>query len=291
MQRLPYIHSFTVTQNYVVVAAAPLTWDLVKVMVAEPIMQSIRWEPKEPTVIYVMRLDGTGSIRTFNAEAFFAFHHVNGFEAGTGTSASSLLHFDVVANDMASGQIPATGLTVANLLNVSARDRLIARAELRRYTLDLSASPAEEGAGFANYTTFPLLDMQTGRNSTIVELPTINPSRASKPHCFVYLWAPHLGGAPTFGAMGLIKKDVCNATAPVLAWKVANHFPAEAVFVPRPGGAEEDDGMLLTVVWDGDEEKTYLALIDPATMETHAALYCEGHAMSFGIHGRFFPRD
>jgi hypothetical protein len=48
--------------------------------------------------------------------------------------------------------------------------------------------------------------------------------------------------------------------------------------------------VLLTVVWDGDAEKNYLALIDPLTMETRAALYCEGHVMSFGIHGRFFPR-
>ena len=43
---------------------------------------------------------------------------------------------------------------------------------------------------------------------------------------------------------------------------MANHFPNEPVFVPRSLTAEEDDGVVLSVVWDGDKRASYLVIID-----------------------------
>lgn len=291
VKRLPYIHSFTVTQNYVVLAAAPLTWDLAKVMVAESILKSVSWRPHDGTDIYVMRLDGQGEVKKYTASAFFAFHHVNGYEERVG-SASTIV-FDIVANGMDSGGIPAAGLTVANLLDPSLRDGLLATAELRRYTLNLSS------VGFVDYTKFSVIDAE-GRNSTVFELPTVNPKVHGTKHCIVYLWAPHMSGASDFGTLGLIKKNVCNDSEPVLTWQINGHFPSEPVFVPRPFDndsnmpLEEDDGVVTSVVYDGVKKANYLLILDAKTMTTTASLYCRGnwsHVMSFGIHGRFFPAD
>lgn len=37
--------------------------------------------------------------------------------------------------------------------------------------------------------------------------------------------------------------------------------------MPRPGGGKEDDGVLLSVVLDGNFEKSYLVYIDAQTMQ------------------------
>ena len=288
VKRLPYIHSFTVTENYVILAAAPLTWDLAKVMVADSILKSVSWRPEDGTTIYVMRLDGSGGVKQYTSDAFFAFHHVHGWEGG-----NAELSFDVVANDMSGGGIPAQGLTVENLLDPERRNQMLASAELRRYVLDLT-----QVGGHVNYTTFPITDTQ-GRNSTVFELPTVSPSLPAGSHyCFVYLWVPHAAGSSRFGDLALMKKNVCNASAPALTWQVEGHFPSEPIFVPRQTeegereSLDEDDGIVTSVVWDGEKKANYLLLLNAKTMTTQATLYCEGewsHSMSFGIHGHFFP--
>ena len=289
IKRMSYVHSFTVTQNYVIIAAAPLTWELAKVMVAQPILSALKWVKDDPTIIYVMRLDGTGGVTEYTVASFFAFHHANGYET------DDRIVFDVIANNMDSGKVPVAGLTVANLLNASTRNDLLANSELRRYTL---TAPMSDGGhnryvGVVNVTRFSLTDAN-GANSEVVELPTVNPNVKGLKHCFVYMWAPHLADNTSFGHLGLIKKNLCIADhVPVQTWQVDNHFPSEPIFVPKPNSVDEDDGVVLTVVWDGNEAKNYLAVIDGQTMETLAMLYCTGdwkHVMSFGIHGRFFNR-
>ena len=95
-----------------------------------------------------------------------------------------------------------------------------------------------------------------------------------------------------------MKKNVCNASAPALTWQVEGHFPSEPIFVPRQTeegereSLDEDDGIVTSVVWDGEKKANYLLLLNAKTMTTQATLYCEGewsHSMSFGIHGHFFP--
>ena len=34
-------------------------------------------------------------------------------------------------------------------------------------------------------------------------------------------------------------------------WARDNHYPTELTFVPSPHGSEEDDGVLLTIAYDG----------------------------------------
>ena len=117
IKKMSYIHSFSVTKNYVIIAAAPLTWELAKVMVAKSLLNSLKWSEDDPTIIYVMRLDGTGGVTEYSVESFFAFHHLNAFELN-----DEQIIFDVVANNMESGKIPVAGLTVQNLLNASVRN-------------------------------------------------------------------------------------------------------------------------------------------------------------------------
>ena len=72
MKRLPYIHSFTVTENFVVLVACPLYWQIRKLMFARPVLDDLDWQPSDGSTIYVMKLDGKGKPLQFKTDAFFA---------------------------------------------------------------------------------------------------------------------------------------------------------------------------------------------------------------------------
>ena len=63
---------------------------------------------------------------------------------------------------------------------------------------------------------------------------------------------PHQRCAPQAGDTfysQLIKLDVQSGTT--LLWREEGTFPGEPIFVPRPDGDREDDGILLSVVLAG----------------------------------------
>ncbi|CAG8679156.1 10662_t:CDS:1, partial [Scutellospora calospora] len=74
----------------------------------------------------------------------------------------------------------------------------------------------------------------------------------------------------------------------VAMWGSENHYPSEAVFVPRPGKInDEDDGVLLSIVFDSENNKSLLLILDARTMnELARADLPQVVPLSFG-HGAF----
>lgn len=64
--------------------------------------------------------------------------------------------------------------------------------------------------------------------------------------------------------------------------------PNEAVFVPRPGGDGEDDGVLLSVALNSHTRRSCLLALDARTMSECARAYVP-HVVHFHFHGDFFP--
>jgi len=62
----------------------------------------------------------------------------------------------------------------------------------------------------------------------------------------------------------------------------------EMFFVPRPGAEAEDDGVLVTVVFDGELKKSYLLLLDGQTFEEINRSYLPKF-VPFSFHGNWFP--
>ena len=68
-------------------------------------------------------------------------------------------------------------------------------------------------------------------------------------------------------------------------WSAAPRgFVSEPVMVPRPGGSAEDDGWVLTVVWNGARCASDLVILDAATMEELATIALP-LALPYGLHG------
>lgn len=116
------------------------------------------------------------------------------------------------------------------------------------------------------------------------DLPRINPHYALKPHRYVYTVLDR--GHSSF-LDGIGKTDM--VTGETAVWEYARHTPGEPIFVPAPGnGKEEDDGVILCVVLDGDAGSSYLLCLDAKTMkELGRALV--GVPVGFGFHGTHLP--
>merc|ERR1712105_184486 len=89
-----------------------------------------------------------------------------------------------------------------------------------------------------------------------LEFPTINNDYNGKRNRYVYGWI-----SIDYWRLTLIKKDLDNSLNDK-TWSVDSHYPGEMFFVPRPGAEKEDDGVLLTIVFDGEQKLSYLLILD-----------------------------
>jgi all-trans-8'-apo-beta-carotenal 15,15'-oxygenase len=70
-------------------------------------------------------------------------------------------------------------------------------------------------------------------------------------------------------------------------WSAAPRgFVSEPLMVPRPGSSQEDDGWVLTVVWNGGRDASDLVILDAASMAEVAVLPLP-LALPHGLHGSF----
>ena len=65
-------------------------------------------------------------------------------------------------------------------------------------------------------------------------------------------------------------------------------YMSEPIFLPDPDGKEEDDGVLLTQVYDGVRRETALLVLNAKNMEVLAEAWT-GHRSPMDFHGGWFP--
>ena len=126
------------------------------------------------------------------------------------------------------------------------------------------------------------------------EFLNVNPRCLRKEHRWVYALAGHVYEPGS----SIVKIDAASAGggggADVVArWgPIDGQIPSEPVFVPRPGGTMEDDGVLITVVVDksdaaGADGASYALVLDGQTME-EVARVAAPDVVNFGLHNHWF---
>jgi carotenoid cleavage dioxygenase-like enzyme len=249
-----YMHSFAMTQQYLVLAEFPLVVHPLRLAFSgRPFIQNYRWEPERGVRFHVVEKDSGRVVRTASGDPFFAFHHVNAFEDGDSLVIDVVVHADAAIID----QFYLDGLRSAKSVTATgriARLRLSASGEVTRESL----------------------------SDTPLELPRFNYARAAgKRHRYVYGVGCRIAG--NF-LDSLVKLDLDEGAAG--AWFEEGCYPGEPVFVPS-GGVDEDDGVILSVVLDVRRAASFLLILDAATFRELARADVPHH-ITFGFHGNYF---
>lgn len=254
-----YVHSFAITERYVVVAIFPLVVNpLALLLGGKPFIENYHWRPELGLRIAVMSL-ADGTIRgEYTAPATFAFHHINAYDDG-----------DQITMDMCA--YPDADVVQAFYLDrLRAGDPLpVPRAV--RYRIDLAGGGVD---------VTPLSDQP-------LDLPRINYGRHNaRPYTYAYGCSTEAGVSPFFDR--LCKLDVTSGE--VRTWHSDGCYPGEPVFVQAPPSdvpnAAEDDGVVLSVVLDTAAGRSLLLVLDAASF-TELARAEVPHPIPYGFHGQY----
>jgi len=161
--------------------------------------------------------------------------------------------------------------------NKTARDALNANTQhppqrTWRYVLHMS------GALKGQVTHEPL-----GMPMRATEFPKINMDYSGKPYCTYYA-TENFHNDKEYASQAIVKHNIC--TGKRQWWFRENWYSSEALFVPQPGGGEED-GVLLFTSTHGPDKLTHLVLADAHTMESLVEVPMP-FTMTFSTHGEWF---
>lgn len=260
----PYMHSYGVTPNYVVMPIN-LGMGLDPNCTSSGVLCGLvaRWQG-----LHVV--DKDGKVQVFDTEPFYHVHIVNAFENATGVT------LDVGGYDQAPFSVSGA-LDIQMYLNKTQRDANPVRAVMRRVHMHLSGP-------LAGKATFQLFDKVPGSHTDFFRL---NPNNIGLPYCYYYgtqWWHDSVN----YANMAIMKHDLCTDTTTY--WTATDHYVGEPFFIPNPSATDEDDGVVIFVALDGPNRRSKLVTIDAKTMTEveGASIELKTH-IPFTAHGNFFP--
>uniref|UniRef100_A0A8C6P6B6 Beta-carotene oxygenase 1 n=1 Tax=Nothobranchius furzeri TaxID=105023 RepID=A0A8C6P6B6_NOTFU len=285
-----YYHSFGMTENYIIFIEQPFKLDILKMATAY--MRGVNWAscmkyaPEENTLIHLVdRKTGKEASIKYSTGSMVVYHHVNAFED------EGHVVFDVIAyND--------TDLYEMFYLNrmkedAASQGRDYSRPSYRRFVLPLhsdKSSAVGENLVKLTYTTASAVKEKEGKLTCqaevlYLELPRINYDFNGKKHQFVY------GNIVEKSASTKQIAKFDTETKTMLHWEETNYCPSEGVFVPRPNGESEDDGVVLSsVVNSNPGQPGFLLVLDGRTFKEVARAYVNTELYK-DVHGLFIPHD
>lgn len=254
-----YLHSFGMSSRYLVIAEFPFVVNPMALLLwLRPYIENFRWKPGRGTRFHVVERATGRAVGSYEADPFFAFHHVNAFEDGDD------LVVDLVGYDDAS----IIDAFYVNRLEDATNELPV--GTLRRFRLPVSGRKRPVVA----QTLSP----------TCIELPSVDYARMSMRADLRYVYGVGLHDRQGFYDQ-LVKVDLADGST--RTWHEPGHYPGEGVFVGRPGRTAEDDGVVLSVVLDAAAGTSFLLVLDARTF-TEVARAELPHPVLFGYHGQFY---
>jgi carotenoid cleavage dioxygenase len=209
------------------------------------------WNPDHGARVGLLPREGEADdIRWFEVDLCYVYHPLNAFEDADGHVVIDVIRHPKMFDRDRLG--PNDGAT-----------------RLDRWTFDLAAGVVKEET----------LD------DTYAELPRVDERLVGRPHRYGYAIA--FGGPMHHG--GAVKYDLRAGTATHRSYG-PDRFTDELVFVPRSPDAGEDDGWLLSYVYDGATDRSDLVVLaaDDFTGDPVATVHLP-QRVPYGFHGNWMP--
>ncbi|CAM3319287.1 apocarotenoid-15,15'-oxygenase [Mycobacterium intermedium] len=232
--RLP--HDMAFTENYAILNDFPLFWDP---QLLEHDLHLPRYYPDMPSRFAVIpRRGDSADIRWFEADPTYVLHFTNAYEEGDEIVLDGF--FEGSPQPLKSGAGPAGKWE--KLFRFLALDRMDAR--LHRWRLNLVTGAVKEER----------------LSESITEFGVINADYATSKYRYTYAASGEPGW---FLFDGLVKHDLLTGSEERYALG-EGVFGSEAAMAPRVGSTAEDDGYLVTLTTDMNDDASYCLVFDAA---------------------------
>ncbi|OUC14825.1 MAG: Apocarotenoid-15,15'-oxygenase [Alkalinema sp. CACIAM 70d] len=257
-----FIHDFAITPNYCIFFQNPMQFNpLPFVFGLRGAGECLQFQPDRPTKMIVIPRDGRSAPQVLEARSGFVFHHANAFEE------NGQIVVDSICYDSLPSVEPGSDFRNTNF-------EALSPGQLWRFRLDLVTGTVDR----------QLL------NGRCCEFPVVHPALVGRSYRYAYMGAADrpVGNMPL---QAIAKVDV--TTGAEIVHSFAPHgYVSEPIFVPRnaayPLQGAEDDGWVLTLVYDGQRDRSSLVILDGQTLEPVTRLWLKHH-VPYGLHGTFTP--
>lgn len=250
------MHDFAITPNYTIFMDLPLTFSFERVHRGEP---AYLFEGDLPGRFGIVPRYGNNShVRWFETNPCYVLHVLNAYEMGE----------EIVL--------------------------IACRMDNTRF-LNIPTKFPQHGSGVP-YLYCWRFNLRTGQVSETAldqmssEFPSLNRQWVGRPNRYGYaskMAASDRG--PLFIQDGLIKYDFAQSRSEVYPFGLGR-YGGEAVFVPRPHAIAEDDGWLLTFVYDALRRSSELVIVNARDVSAGAiARILIPQRVPFGFHGLWLP--
>jgi carotenoid cleavage dioxygenase len=245
------MHDFNITKNFVIFMDLPAVFDLEMAMRGE---MPIHWSDSYPARLGVMPRNGTDAeVCWYDIDPCYVFHPMNAYEDG------SRIVLDVARLD--------------HIWRDSALD--FPAPSLYRWTIDTATGKVRE----EQVDDLP------------AEFPRVADSVVGLRHRYGYMMANATEAAfeePLSAAGAILKYDRETGRRTQIDTGMGR-LPGETVFVPAEGGTAEDDGYLMTYVYDASTDTSDFVVFDASTMSAEPIATVHLPRVPFGFHGNWVP--
>ncbi|XP_027085565.1 carotenoid cleavage dioxygenase 8 homolog B, chloroplastic [Coffea arabica] len=266
-----WVHSFPVTEHYVIVPEMPLRYCAQNLLRAEPTpLYKFEWHPKSKGFIHVVCKASGKLVASVEVPLYVTFHFINAYEETDEDGRIKAVIADCCEHNADTTILEK--LRLQHLRSFNGEDvlpdarvgRFIIPLDGSRYgKLEAALNPDEHGKG--------------------MDMCSINPAYLGKKYRYAYACGAQrpCNFPNTLTKIDLFEKKAKN-------WHDEGSVPSEPFFVARPGATREDDGAVISVISDKNGDG-YALVLDGTTFEEIARAKFP-YGLPYGLHGCWVPK-
>ncbi|KAF8751424.1 hypothetical protein HU200_012100 [Digitaria exilis] len=265
-----WMHSFAVTEKYVVVPEMPLRYSASSLIKSELApYYAFDWLPASGSYMHVMCRFTGKAVASVEVPPFMAIHYINAYEEEGEDGRAAAVVVDCCEHY---GDPSIIETLVLHRLR-SLRDKdVLPNARVGRFRIPL------DGSQFGELET-ALDPEEHGRG---MDMCSINPTYLGKRYRYAYACGARrpCNFPNTLTKIDLVEKTVKN-------WHENGAVPCEPFFVARPGAKDEDDGVVISIV-SAVDGGGYALVLDATTFQEIARVRFP-YGLPYGFHGCWIP--